>query len=374
MWETFWTTVKEGELKWVLFTIALVIIGALCAIVFHKLFLRLKKYYFHNIKINLWIPSIILGILVIPYRLPFCVAIIHFGAIFLIIDFITFILRKITKKEFKLLYSGVVSLIISTIVCIYGFLNFLIVTPTEYIVETDKVKKEYTIVYIADIHGPLMPMNLFKKYMNDISEINPDFIILGGDINDEFTPKDRMEELYKTIGKVKNKRGNFYTYGNHDRLKYADSLDYDKVNLSKTITDNGMIILQDTKVIIDDSITLIGREDNGSEGKNRQTMQQLIANVDPNTFVIVAEHEPDNYKEVAAVTPNVDLYVCGHTHAGQMFPIGFYFRNFMHTYNIGRHKYNNLDIMISSGFGTWAMPFRTERKCEYLVIKVKPKN
>lgn len=118
------------------------------------------------------------------------------------------------------------------------------------------------MVFMSDIHGPIIPMSLFKKYMSDISKIDADFIILGGDITDEFVKRNKMEDTYKTIGEIKNKKGIYYVYGNHDRLKYSNKLDYDK---------------------------------------------------------------------------------------------------------------NIFDIIVSSGFGAWAMPFRTESHSEYVVIKIIPK-
>ena len=257
MWDSF----KESTLGWVLFFAAFVVIVILCTIVLHKLFLRLKKYYFgnKNINFNLWIPSIICGLLVLPFNLPFCIIIIHFAIIFLIIDLFAKIIKWITKKEIKFIQSGLLSIVLSTIVCIYGILNFLMVVPHEYIIETNKVNREYTIIYISDVHGPLMPMPLFKKYMNEISELNADFIILGGDITDEYALRKKMEETYKTIGQVKNKNGIFYTYGNHDRLKYTRLIDYDKDILDKAIIDSGITILKDEHVDIDNQITIIGR-------------------------------------------------------------------------------------------------------------------
>ena len=371
MLRQMWDSLKESSFSEIILLIGLAIIGYLCALTLHKLFLRLKKYYFKDSNFNFWIPSIILAVLVLPYRLPFSIVIIHFAAIFLIIDLITSVLRKIAGKELKLLHSGVVSLILSTIVCVYGSLNFIVVVPHEYIVETDRVDKEYNIVFITDIHGPIIPMSLFKKYTSDINKLNADFIILGGDITDEFTPRKRMEETYKTLGEISNKDGIYYMYGNHDRLKYGNRKDYDRDILNEAITSSGITILKDKHVIIDNKITLIGRDDSGSEGKDRLNMDQLHDSVNPNSFVIVAEHEPSYYNDIAR--HGVDLYLYGHTHAGQIFPIGFYFRTFWNAFNTGRHKYNDLDIIISSGFGAWAFPFRTEYHSEYVIIKLEKK-
>jgi hypothetical protein len=214
-------------------------------------------------------------------------------------------------------------------------------------------------------------MSLFKKYMGDISKIDADFIILGGDITDEFVKRNKMEDTYKTIGEIKNKKGIYYVYGNHDRLKYSNKLDYDKNILDEAITNSGITILNDSHIVIDDKITIIGRDDTGPINDDRMSVDQLLETVDTNTYVIMVEHEPGDYVKIAKT--GVDLYLCGHTHAGQIFPIGFYFQTFWDAFYAGRRKYDNLDIIVSSGFGAWAMPFRTESHSEYVVIKIIPK-
>ena len=371
MLRNLWDSIKESSFSWVLLFIGLSVAGYLCILVIHKLLTRLKECYFKNLKLNLWLPSIILGIMVLAYRLPISIIVIHFAVIFLLIDLITNILGKLTNKEFRFLHSGLLSIILSIIICTYGVLNFIIVVPHEYVIESENVSKEYTAVFISDIHGPMIPMTLFKKYVNKISDLNADFVLLAGDITDEFAPRVKMEETYNTLGKIKNKYGIYYTYGNHDRLKYARKIDYDKDILDQTIKDSGITILKDENVVIDNQITLIGRDDSGSEGKNRMNMGQLLENVDMNTFVTILEHEPSPYNDIAR--KGVDLYLYGHTHSGQIFPIGFYFQTFWNAFKSGREKYNNLDIIISPGFGAWAIPFRTEAHSEYIILKIVPK-
>lgn len=135
MLKVMWYSLKESSASWILIYVALAIVGFLCALVMHKLLTRLKECYFKNSNINLWVPSIVLGVLVIPYRLPFSIIIIHFSVIYLIVDVIAWAFKKTTGKESKFVYSGVLSLIISTIVCTYGILNFIIVVPNQYIRE-----------------------------------------------------------------------------------------------------------------------------------------------------------------------------------------------------------------------------------------------
>jgi hypothetical protein len=47
-------------------------------------------------------------------------------------------------------------------------------------------------------------------------------------------------------------------------------------------------------------------------------MQELVTGADSKKYLIVADHQPTDYKNQAA--SGVDLVVSGHTHGGQLFP------------------------------------------------------
>ena len=74
--------------------------------------------------------------------------------------------------------------------------------------------------------------------------------------------------------------------------------------------------------VINGDITLIGRSDPGFWPENRTEIRELLekTHADPDTFWLVEDHQPLGLAKNAAA--GVDLTVSGHTHAGQIFPIG----------------------------------------------------
>lgn len=54
---------------------------------------------------------------------------------------------------------------------------------------------------------------------------------------------------------------------------------------------------------------------------------------------------------------SVDLAICGHTHAGQIFPFN-YLVKMDQKYVYGYYKKDNMQIYVSSGVGFWGMPMR----------------
>ena len=48
-------------------------------------------------------------------------------------------------------------------------------------------------------------------------------------------------------------------------------------------------------------------------------MEELTADLDPDKFSIVLDHQPQDYE--AQAEAGVDLVLSGHTHGGQLFPL-----------------------------------------------------
>ena len=64
---------------------------------------------------------------------------------------------------------------------------------------------------------------------------HPDFLVLGGDIVEENTSYESMQEIFAMAGKVKTKYGVYYVYGNHDRQPYTTNKAYTEKQLDETI-------------------------------------------------------------------------------------------------------------------------------------------
>jgi len=66
---------------------------------------------------------------------------------------------------------------------------------------------------------------------------------------------------------------------------------------------------------------------------------------------------------------NVDLQVSGHTHNGQMWPFN-YITSAMFEISKGYGKMNNTHFYVSSGYGTWGPPIRTNSRSEIVVMEI----
>ena len=65
-----------------------------------------------------------------------------------------------------------------------------------------------------------------------------------------------------------------------------------------------------------------------------------------------------------------DLYLGGHTHWGQFFPVTW-ITDRMYLLNYGNRRIGTIDAIVSSGYGSWGFPFRTGPSPEIVIIKIE---
>ena len=93
----------------------------------------------------------------------------------------------------------------------------------------------------------------------------------------------------------------------------------------------------------------------------------MLENTDTQKPVFLLDHQPYKLAEVAE--QNVDLQVSGHTHNGQMWPFN-YITGAMFEISKGYGKINNTHFYVSSGYGTWGPPIRTNSRSEIVVMEI----
>ncbi len=306
------------------------------------------------------------------------VVILHFIAAFAVIDAVAVILRAIYGKRQQgklfqvcrfLHQSGVVAAVVAFAIVIYGFVNMYFVVRADYTVKTDKKVQDYKIVLLTDIHyDTIQKPEVLKKAVEEINAQNPDIVLLGGDIVEEGTSKERMEEVFALLGDIRNQYGIYYVYGNHDRQPYTDSRTYTDEELEYTVLKNGIVILEDEYVEINGDFILAGRGDAAWGNVNhRPSPEEILGDVSREKFILMLDHQPVEADINGAA--GVDLELSGHTHAGQIWPVGL-FTELSGKLNYGEYCEGTCTVIVSSGVAGWKYTMRTGKHCEYVVVNI----
>lgn len=284
-----------------------------------------------------------------------------------ITDIVMFVL-SFRKKEEKKGSRAVILGIIVLLYALYGTVNSQTIREDHLSFVSEKLKEKHEFVFLSDLHyGSSQTKASFEKAVDKIRDLNPEFVILGGDIVDENTEKDEMEWVFEETGTLNMPV--YFIYGNHDRQErgsYIGGQKYTEEELAQAITDNGIIILQDEYLQITEDIVLFGRED---VSHDTRTLLNDLPERQQDKYIIWTDHTPYQNEEI--LTAGADLQLSGHTHAGQIFPIRYLYTlaglNVVYTY-----RFDDTDLYVSPGIGNWYYPFRNETHCSYAVIDLIP--
>lgn len=219
------------------------------------------------------------------------------------------------------------------------------------------------IALISDTHLARLDDQRQKKIIETVNSLDPDIVLIPGDIADDI-------DLFEKLGmaadfqKIKSKYGVYASFGNHD---YSSD---DIASIIDRLDKAGIKLLRDSGVKVADSFYIIGREDRSYEmysGKKRMELSRLMQGLDSELPVILLDHQPSALKE--AEEAGVDLQLSGHTHQGQLFPINL-ITNQVFTVDYGHLQTGNLQVIVTSGAGTWGPPVRIGTSSEVADITV----
>ncbi len=266
--------------------------------------------------------------------------------------------------------GGVGAVVLTAAVFAYGYVNIRAVERTEYRVEAGvPLRAEgYKIVFLSDLHyGLATNATSLRRLAKRLDAEDADLVILGGDVVDEGTTLEEMREAFSILGGIKNRYGLYYVYGNHDRSPYSRSPNYAADELAIALNESQIRALVDETVVVDDALTLVGRED---AGQNRESLAKLTRKTSASTARILVDHQPVDYEEAAR--EGYALILSGHTHAGQIWPFGLVTGITHHSsLNYGLRKLGNgATAIVSSGVSGWGMPIRTSKHSEYVVVRL----
>lgn len=271
--------------------------------------------------------------------------------------------------------SGVIALVITAAYLAAGAVSAYNVQRTAYSVSTHKEVGSLRVAMFSDSHvGTTFGGKGFAKRMEELQAQQPDIILIVGDFVDESTTRENMVEACRALGKLEVPYGVWFVFGNHDKGLYGTSRGYDGDDLVRELEANGVHVLQDESVLIDDRFYLVGRKDASEQEESRggrADISDLTASLDPDKYSIVLDHQPHDY--AAEAEADADLVLSGHTHGGQLIPLGFLMDK-LHlggTDSVyGYTRRENTDFIVTSGISDWAIKFKTGCISEYVIIDI----
>ncbi|MCH7850278.1 MAG: metallophosphoesterase [Nanoarchaeota archaeon] len=315
-------------------------------IVFSSLFYltasNLEKMHFNSITKSIYIASAVwmgISFLALSYISVFA----------LLSIFITF------QKEI----AGFVLLSLILITSIYSLINANSLKINKINLYFDKkiLENEIKLVHLSDIHiGTINTQNYLQKIVNKVNSLNPDLVMLTGDLIDGSAPI--TSEMLKPLNDLKVPV--YFVIGNHEI--------YDGLDLVLPILKKTKLIILRNEVVKWKGIEIAGID--FYQEKNRSAIEIKKLNVSKNQFKILLNHPPTAFD--TAVSKGFNLQLSGHTHFGQIFPFTLLVKLSYKKIN-GIYKKQGSFLFVSAGTGTWGPPMRLFSKSEIALINLKMK-
>ena len=335
---------------------------------------RLQKFMFiksQKRKLLKWIISLIpfFVIFLLFNYINFIVIIVHLALFMLLSEFLFYLIKKIFKIKFDYYYAGIMGVLITVIYLGIGMYLDYHVFHTYYSIYTEKNigSDNFRIIQISDSHiGTTFNGDGFKKHIENIMNIECDIVVITGDYVDDDTKKEDMIKSTEALSLLSPKYGIYYINGNHDK-GYFNYRNFSYNELKDELQKRGVIVLEDDINKINDYIYIVGRNDRSDI--NRKSINDLVKNIDKDKYIIDLNHQPNDY---ANEMNKVDLVLSGHTHGGQLFPLGYI--GLVIGFNdefYGLKKIENTNFIVNSGISDWAIDFKTGTFSEIGIIDIK---
>jgi uncharacterized protein len=280
-----------------------------------------------------------------------------------ILPFFHYLAKDYNKLKLTVL---LISIGVALAIIVSGYINacFVRVRALDLSIAKKSNVREIKVVAASDIHlGTIVGRKRFCRIVNKINALEPDLILLPGDIVDEDLAPVIRENLGEALLNLKAKYGVYAVTGNHEFIGGVEpAVAY--------LQQHGVTMLRDEVVELKEGFYLIGREDRSSRqfsGRVRKNLPELMSGIDSTCPIILMDHQPFGLEEAAE--NGVDLQLSGHTHHGQLWPLNFITKA-IYEDSWGYLKKGNTHVYVSCGAGTWGPPLRLGSRAEIIQINL----
>ncbi|MFI3315742.1 MAG: metallophosphoesterase [Rikenellaceae bacterium] len=264
---------------------------------------------------------------------------------------------------------GLTTLGVTALVSLYSLWNASHTRVYHVDITLPNLIEPLRIAHLSDTHfGHFWGERKAQNLANLVKGENVDLVVITGDM---FDGRVRLSaDVVKPFAELGVPV--YFSEGNHDG--YSGARD-----IKRLLTENGITVLANEKAEFK-GLQIVGLDyllpdnhsvDNFHGSHSHNTMQSTLPflNIDKDRAAILLHHNPVGASYAAE--NGINLYLAGHTHAGQLFPATLVAK-MMFEYNKGLYNYDeNMQIYVSQGTGTFGPPMRLGTHSELTIINLK---
>jgi len=267
--------------------------------------------------------------------------------------------------------SGVPVLVITVLLLAYGWVHGKKTVLKRYGIVSARFPEgmKLRVALVSDVHmGFSVDEARLSEQCARISKESPDILVITGDLVDDQTAPEQMAAACRLLGAITTTCGAYFIYGNHDLAQRGPKLRFSRGQYEDALRENGINILADTCLEAGGAL-IAGRLDAGLTVRSgRKTIKELLNGADMAKPVILLDHQPLEVKEAARL--GVALMLSGHTHGGQVWPVGLLSQLASKGLCYGDHVVDGMHIIITSGLGNRGNRLRSGCTAETVIIDI----
>jgi hypothetical protein len=282
-----------------------------------------------------------------------------------------FVFGKVTHRPIAQIYWNKAAWIIH-IMAVSGFLCFLygyFIEPywlkvNKFRLETEKLSgTSFRIVHITDLHCDKKLRNE-EKMMQLVNALEADVIVFTGDTINRPSAMSRFQE---TLNRLEAKLGKYAVRGNLEVWYWRNLPVFENTGFD----------------VLDESVAEINKGGEklyvaGLSFEHPDRYDKVLSEVPEDVFSVFLYHYPDLIEDVQG--ERADLYLCGHTHGGQV-ALPFYgaiitLTKYGKKYEAGMYEVGDTLLYVNRGLGLdsrWLPKVRFFARPEIAVFDILPK-
>lgn len=250
---------------------------------------------------------------------------------------------------------------ITSLILIYGYVNYRHPRVEHVTITANKPLdvERYRLVMISDVHlGYGTNAKDLARYVEMINEQQGDAVVIVGDLIDNSITPVRQADMCRKLDRINAPDGIYMVAGNHE---YISGIEPCEEYLATT----AVRLVRDTVVTLPAGIELVARDDRMN--RHRATLEELLSHADSSRVTIVLDHQP--YDISLGNDLGVNIYLSGHTHRGQVWPLSW-LTDAIYDQSHGYRKWSTTHAIVSCGLSLWGPPFRIGTHSDLYVIDI----
>lgn len=255
-------------------------------------------------------------------------------------------------------------------------------TVSNYTCQSPKIRENCKVVVLADLHDKSYGKYNYKL-IKAIRDINPDFIIVAGDIINA-SPRSKNNNATALIVRLAAEFPVYYGFGNHEYRARIYPKTYGKMydDFMEDFTAAGVCVLSNEDAFLEKyNIRTVGLEIDRQYYKrfkkhvmDEKYIEECVGMHNKDAFEILIAHNPDYFNEYMGY--GSDLVLSGHVHGGliRLPLIGGVAHpgiRFFPKYSKGEYRSGEGKMIVSAGLGTHTLPLRLFNPGDLVVIDLE---